>query len=309
MSRVPDEDAGLVSIKASRQSGAVIKLQLAKLRSSIPELPILAFEGDDDKCVYSQWISRARSNLEYAMMPCGGKAGVLELRQSLSVDRTGLANGVFFFADRDFDDLRDQPPGADIFMTDTYSVENYLVSERVLESLLKVEFHCHADPELVQRTVEIFKADYGEFLSVTKEANLRLFAARQIGAEVERLPTSIGKIAKVEFGKVSPGSLSSDSIVRFAEASDGLIAGYEAQFSTLSPNSRYRGKFALLFFSAWLQCLAAERKKASPHHFSALSNTSKFRTGELTLANFASKSALPLGFHAFLESIPDKIAA
>lgn len=40
----------------------------------------------------------------------------------------------------------DMEGAEELFMTHTYSFENYLVNESVLEELLKNELHCHAEP-------------------------------------------------------------------------------------------------------------------------------------------------------------------
>lgn len=302
-------DSAVESLKASRNSAAVLKMEIAKLRSSFPNLPILAYEGDDDKTVYSQWIGRTRHDFQYAMFTCTGKTGVLALRQSLQIDRTGLKDGVYFFVDRDFDDLRGQTDGDDIFLTEKYSVENYLVCPEVIESVLKVEFHCNTRPDLVCETLRSFSRDYESFLEVTKEINLRLYVARMINAEVARLPTSLSKVATVTFGEISQGSLRADEAVRFAEASDDLIESHRDTFSDLDERDRYRGKFALMFMETWLLSLAAERRKPDPNHFSSLECPSKFRLRELTLSNFASKSPLPTGLAEFIGRIPQSLAA
>ena len=42
-------DAAVESLRKARDSSAVLKLELAKLRSCVPALAIIALEGDDDK--------------------------------------------------------------------------------------------------------------------------------------------------------------------------------------------------------------------------------------------------------------------
>ena len=66
---------------------------------------MLVFEGDDDKIVYGQWIRRVRPTLRYEPFPCGGKKEVRELKNALARDLAHLDDGVFFFVDRDFNDL------------------------------------------------------------------------------------------------------------------------------------------------------------------------------------------------------------
>jgi Protein of unknown function (DUF4435) len=66
---------------------------------------LLAFEGDDDKIVYGQWIRRIRPGLRYEPFPCGGKREAKELKNALGRDLAQLGENVFFLVDRDYDDL------------------------------------------------------------------------------------------------------------------------------------------------------------------------------------------------------------
>src|ERR1700730_10737157 len=114
--------------RISRNSGAVLKTELITIRSRNSAIPVLVFEGDTDVGPYSVWISRVRDGWNYVSLPGRGKDQLLDLRQRLASDTTDVKRGVFFFVDRDFDDLRDQLPGPDIVCTDRYSIENYLVT-------------------------------------------------------------------------------------------------------------------------------------------------------------------------------------
>ena len=42
-----------------------------------------------------------------------------------------LSNGVYYFIDRDFDEFANFTKEKNTFMTDCYSVENYLVSDSI----------------------------------------------------------------------------------------------------------------------------------------------------------------------------------
>ena len=81
------------------------------------------------------------------------------------------ANGVFYFIDHDFDGARGQDIDETIFVTDRYSVENYLVSREVLEELLKDEFHLDGLPEVRRRVVALFNTTYDLFVAVTRQLN------------------------------------------------------------------------------------------------------------------------------------------
>lgn len=301
---VREHDVAVEAMRAARSRPSVLKIELATLRSAVPDEVVFAFEGDDDKIVYRQWVHRASRELTYVNFPCRGKGPLLELRASLKRDKTGLSEGIFFFADRDFDDLRGQEGGDDIFVTDAYSVENYLVDASVVSSVLEVEFHCHDVPALRSQLTAQFLEMYDAFLSQTEEVNRRLFIARRLGVDVKPLPKSIGKLATVGVRSVAQGSVQADAVVVYerdlaGDASEGL----EEQFAALEPRSRYRGKFALLFMEKWLRELAVEAGSDSRGCFAVLTSKSSVRVAELTLTCFASLSPLPDDFREFVESV------
>jgi hypothetical protein len=294
-------DLQLEALRLARTRPAVLKLELARARSENPLFPIFVFEGDDDKIVYGQWIRRIAPDVKYVMFPCSGKGQLLGLRSSLHQDKTGLSKQIWFFVDRDFDDLRGQPDGVDIFMTEKYSVENYLVDGTVLDNILEIEFHCHTSPEVRTAVRKLFDDCYDSFLSETSEINYRLFIARRLGIDVGHLPDAIGKIAKVELHGVSVGSLTATAAVRFVDDPDeSLVTPLKAEFQALPPRDRYRGKFALLFFNCWIHMLAERAKDKSCSIFGPAKIKSKVRIAELSITGFASRSPLPVGLQEFV---------
>src|SRR5579863_8331972 len=90
---------------AARQRSAVIKIAFLNYRSQYPNGLLIAVEGDDDKVVYSFWISRITTDIAYEFFVCGGKRGVRQLRNALHKDLRRADKDVIFFVDRDFDDL------------------------------------------------------------------------------------------------------------------------------------------------------------------------------------------------------------
>src|SRR5687767_4510556 len=101
--------------RQSRRSGAVLKIFVANARSRDEAVPIFIFEGRGDFGPYRVWISRIRNDLRYARIDADGKDQALDLRQRLRSDSGNLGSGVYFFVDRDFDDLKGHTDGADIY--------------------------------------------------------------------------------------------------------------------------------------------------------------------------------------------------
>lgn len=297
------EDSYLERMKASRSAPSVLKLQLASIRSDLTDVAIFAVEGDDDKIIYFQWINRARPNFTHDYLICRNKLGVLQLADSLSKDLTDLGRNVFFFIDRDFDDMVGFEVRQSIFMTDRYAVENYLVDKSVLDAVLKVEFHCHLRPEIRASICEKYGRLLDRFLRITKDLNRRAFVAKKSGIQFAKpLPDKIGPLAVVELQSVEYSEVcKSDEIVCLKrEPSTEEWSKWNSVFDDLAPLERYRGKFTLAFFRRWLDKLHEEYASSRTSTiFRDLDRRANARVAELVLSNFASRSSLPTGFTEF----------
>lgn len=298
----PSTDPLLEEFKAARGSSAELKVRLAVLRSSHPEILIFSYEGIDDKAVYYHWIRSLRLNLEYEPFICSNKAQLLQLFDLLQRDRTGLINGVFFFVDRDFDSLRGRPGDPRIFLTPGYSIENHIVNLAVLTDVLIVDLHCHAEPACRDAVLQLFSDTYDGFLRATRDLNFRIYLARMCGiAEVNSLPDRINQIASVELHVVLPSSTPIERLVQLVrEPSEAEIAEYEPSFDALDRRLSYRGKFAMLFFRRWLQLLVEDRNNGGSSYFSALVGDGFVARCDHSIGSLASKSPPPPDLEFFL---------
>ncbi len=296
------EEGFLEIMKAARGSSAVLKARLLALRSSLANVKIFAVEGDDDKIIYGQWLQRVRPDLCYEPFPCGGKKEARMLSNSLSKDVSGLKNDVVILVDRDYNDLDGFCDCDNVFMTEFYSAENYLVNEDVLEILLKDIFPCHALPGVRKEIISLFNSDYSNFLEITTDINRRIYIARKIPVEItRRLPKSLGQISSVELGKVTAINVSVEELIPYErEPLFNEIESLCASFSKLEPKTRYRGKFAIKFFMIWLDKLANEFSTWSLGLFGSVKPEGVVRRAELTLSTFASKSCIPSNFIQFV---------
>ena len=137
---------GLVAAaRESRHSPAVLKARILGIRSGDIDSWILVYEGKDDVGVYDVWVRAVLPDLAFYPLPGSGKSQVLSLRDNLSRSAEEVRSRILYFVDRDFDDLRGYPQGGDIFCTTSYSIENDLVNETVLRSILDDEQHSLID--------------------------------------------------------------------------------------------------------------------------------------------------------------------
>lgn len=300
-----EELSYLEDMKSSRGVAAVLKARLAQIRSSAPDIPILSFEGPDDKLIYYAWTSRVRPGFKYEPFVCNGKDGVLTLRRMVRRDLGNIGEGVYFLIDRDFDDLRGEEESDDLFMTDLYSVENYLVDEQVLDELLKNEFHCHGGPVERKKIIEIFAKLYDEFQTIVRPINYRLYIARKLNVELAgRLPDRIARIASVSLFDVKPAGSDAARLIEFTrEPSADEVQSIHNEFANLSPRDRFRGKFFLLFFLKWLEHLASDRNSENPKCFQSTNCEMKANFSLLTLGALAGKSPMPSGFAEFIDRV------
>ncbi|ANM05254.1 hypothetical protein AMC78_CH03185 [Rhizobium phaseoli] len=226
---VGEIDEEVQKLIEARGRSAVLKAMLITSRSKLPNTIILAFEGPDDKLAFSQWISRLRPGFVYEPLTCKGKRQVLQLHDAAVKDKARLADGVYFFVDRDFDDLMGFKPSDQLFMTEEYSIENTVVHRDTLENLLKNEFHCDGAPDLRAAITAVFDKDYADFLTATRALNERLFLAKQLGLDVTK-SNKLKDIAKVELKAIAASETAPIEVIKLPrepaaqEASDHAVA-------------------------------------------------------------------------------------
>lgn len=286
----------------AREVPAVMKSRLAALRSIDPDVCVIAFEGIDDKAVYYHWIRQIIPELVYEPFVCKGKIKVLQLKEMLKRDLGGLSKSVFYVIDRDFDDLCGHQSADDIFMTQGYSFENYLVNESVLDELLKNELHCHSEPACRRGIRTLFRKQYTEFLRVTKELNFRVFMAKKCRIQRENdLPKKLSRVAMVSLSSVTPAQESiCAQVVLAREPTDKEYEELGVHFENLNPEERYRGKFALMFFCHWLGLLAKDRNNESSILFTGLDCDGLVARQQFTLDSMAARAPHPPGLREFL---------
>ena len=296
-------DPYILSQIAARQRPAVIKTKLLNFRSKYPDGPLFAVEGDDDKIVYSYWISKAAPGLAYEFFVCGGKRGVRQLKNAIHNDRGEAGKDVAFIVDRDFDDLSGFENENDVFMLERYSIENYLVSRNVVDESIKIAFPGTGDPAARHAICCLFDDDYRDFLTHAAGINKRVFIARRLCIDIDdKMPDSLTKLAKVKIGNVECSGVAPEEALPFVTSlSSHDLDVLEQEFSALDPARRYRGKFAMKFLRAWLNSLAEEFRNPERGLFpldEQGKGTVKF--DEMSLGSLASRTPPPEGFSDFV---------
>lgn len=300
----------LERIKKAKGARAVQKAHFASFASAIPDnTQIFSFEGPDDRVIYYSWIGRLAAELRYEAYQCNGKKQVLQLFDLLSEDKTGLGDRVYFFVDRDFDGLQGRSDSERIFVTDRYSVENYVVCEHVLDDVLNVAFHCHGSIELRQLVIKEFKRIYDEFLVATTELNFRIFLARYCGIDTENLPASLHNYLEIRLDGVVPIGRSVNEFVQLKyEPTDEQIEAAKRIFKDLTAPEHYRGKFAVTFFTRWLGLLRGDRMAANTRIFAGVPAPINAVHGDFSFQYLAPKTRPPAALTDFLQMVVNNVA-
>lgn len=295
-------DAIVQSLIQARDHRVVLKARLLNLDSKIGNMHIFAFEGRDDREAYSIWLRRTKPDLSYEPFECGSKKKVLSLFDLVEADKGDLQERVLFFVDRDFDELQGRTANPRIFMTQRYSVESYLVDRLTLDDILRVELHCHENPEARASVLDLFENSYSQFLAVTEELNWRIFIARKANIIFNSITDRLSDFAEVSLEKVQLGRRAAYEIIRFeVEPEQMLLEALRRDFDALERAHRYRGKFSLMFFKRWLEILSEERRTAPNRYFP--DRTEHRIRNEFTVLALASRSPIPEGLLGFIENV------
>lgn len=288
-----------------RTSGAVLKASLSNLRARVGNALVFVFEGSDDVGPYQHWIMRSKPHLSYSPLVASGKGQLLDLRRRLKSDTTGLASGVYYFVDRDFDGLRGQDEGGDIYCLRCYSLENHLVADNVLSGILVAHFKCFNEDDDRGPIRREFAARIGEFLAAMHQANTRVHVAARLSISGRGIDERIVRYVEIGLTEIRK-KYDSDELARLIplsrEPSDAELAALGDVELASSGHENCRGKFVWSMFVKWLELLALDRREERPVLFSRSASVS-FSTVAFSLTHAACFAMPPPGLHDFLDQL------
>ncbi|WP_158698769.1 DUF4435 domain-containing protein [Cronobacter dublinensis] len=141
---------------------------------------VIVFEGVTDYQVYDEWL---KSDLVYqkAEHICAkGKSQLVDLYVHVKkINHTDILNGCKFFVDHDYDMVSYSDNC--IVTLGCYSVENYLVNDLAVDSILKDEFQLDVRKIAERKKIlQQFREDLVIFNELAKQACLPLFIRHNI---------------------------------------------------------------------------------------------------------------------------------
>lgn len=288
--------------RQERKSPSVLKTKLSQLRSRFQDKPILILEGFDDVGPYETWINRVVEAGTLKFLPGSGKEQLLGLRTLLARDETGLRASVFYAVDRDFDDLLGQNPGPDIFCTDRYSVENYVIDERVVASILRDELRLEEGSANFNAAIQAYTNNLNNLTSALIPVNFRIFCCRRLHIQSLSTLPEVRRFATINLSMVTANVNEQTLATAIPLASEPPELEMEAlknDFNSLDLRLHHRGKFLFQFLLSWVEKLAEEARNPSGELFKEKVNI-KFTTATLSLRSLATRSEMPAGFRDFV---------
>ena len=289
-------------LRGERSRVAVLKAELARIRSKEKCLFVLVLEGQDDLPVYEAWINRIDPSLRWEPIIAKGKKNSLLFREMMLRDQTGASVCTFFVIDHDYDGLREYVLDESIYVLPAYSIENFLTQPTVVESILKVDLRLVGDLELRNSILEKYIVVQNGFMLVMRPLCERLFAAKRC---------DVGNI-DINEECLRPLRVSIDAIeVNDIEAFERLVV-CDGEIDQLSLNSAreyfesldlalwIRGKYLHKLLKKWVSMVHEDISSAN----SLLTPGGRGRTplnpGFMDISALASKSPLPPGFDGFI---------
>ena len=166
-------------------------------------------EGVEDNSFYRHFFEIYKENIPVKYIVCNGKQNVIDNYNDLDWQFYDKKR-ILFFIDKDFDDyieietLNDE----NVFITDYYSIENYLVDEKILEKF--ITDNCLITSEsVIQLAVENFKKQHKIFVKQLKMISAWMMYCRKNNFEVCFNDIKMSDLFKIDNdGKLIKKSLS-----------------------------------------------------------------------------------------------------
>lgn len=260
------------TLRAARGRASEVLREYNIWRGKNNAATVCVFEGREDVAFYHSIRQRVNESAQYAAYVTLGKDRLLSLREKLKANVEAQQSRHFYFVDHDFDGLKGQTKEEDVYLTPCYSIENLLVGEEILQSLLRTKFHCydkHAEEDIA-KILSLFQARQAEFEQAISSANRWLHAARCQELLCKSITEDLDKLVRINLQRVeqeADGAKLATLLGMAAEPDQAFLQTSAAQFAQLNPLRDWRGKFWYEFFCKFLCLLKDDRCQKQPQCF------------------------------------------
>jgi len=233
------------------------------------------YEGKDDSKYYNHRIENF-CNREVFHQYTDGKDNLIQVYQILNRRKNIYKNAqLLFFIDRDYDsfikedELIDLEKITNLYITPTYSIENFYTTQKAFKRIVRSEFHIIETDEKFEKLMNLFLERQREFHQIMLDINAWIATQNYFlhTKEKKDIPYNelvLDKILKISLQKIE--SKHQDSIAflenKFSESfllEDSEINDKFQELKTLFFESDFqaifRGKFEIDFLNKFLKLL------------------------------------------------------
>ncbi|WP_375577721.1 DUF4435 domain-containing protein [Marivirga tractuosa] len=268
----------------SRAGSLKLKQEYKKFSKTVH----LFLESEDDFEFYRHFLNKFYSGYKYYPYAQKGKQNVIKAYKEMDWDSYSRYR-ILFLVDKDYDDLlnRDFIKASNFFKTKYYSIENYLVNEKILISILNRVYNIK-DETLQQEALDSFKASYQIFVKhiLIVTACILIYRMEEKHINLEKLKmekmfyfngTQIEKLKYLEpnlhqstmqdptLPSSKKGKFTNKKLLEYILQSTGAddeLINYKKILTNLrkvneisEPKKVVRGKFELWFFFSFIESL------------------------------------------------------
>lgn len=282
-------------------------------------------EGIEDISFYRPFIEIYKEEIPTKYIVCNGKENVIENYNDLNWNFFDKKR-VLFFIDKDFDDYIGKTiiNDSNVFVTDVYSIENYLVDAKILEKFI-IDNCLIIHEGVIKVTIENFQNQHQEYVKQLKMISAWMMYCRKNNFDVSFNDIKMSDLFKID----ENGHLKKKSLSSYSSKFNYLCAKTNSNFFDINeirhfynlidietkPQKFIRGKYELYFMFIYLKYISEyiikEVSQEVKIHNKNASRKDKIVRPKLTLQFneenifqiLNNKSKIPEKFKSFIQAI------
>lgn len=284
----------------SKKSPSVLRLTLLKIKRT-NEL-VFIFEGKDDYSYYEHALRHCDFSKKYEHINGEGKEQLTTLWRQLLENKNDskLLDNTYFFVDQDYDDFSYH--GKNIYNLPCYSIENMLLDDSAIDSVLKDEFNLDAEREdLRLHLIESFRTSYKNFSDEIKKISYVLFFNKKVNSGTA-YPKFSEIIERVEYNqcifKVDTNEHLKKTIHDHHLYHNEIIC--IDLFLKMNDEQIIRGKYILAFIQEWFE---SAKKHINNNYADRLNGRIKFGKDTINIRRLSQSCTINKHLKLFTNTI------
>ncbi len=194
-------------------------------------------EGNEDVSFYSQFLERHKQN-DLKFIICNGKENVINNYKNLTWDFYDKKR-ILFFIDKDYDDYIENELINDenVFVTQYYSIENYLVNDITLKKFIIDNFFI-TNEDIIKTLVNNFRIQHQEYINQLKKISAWMMYCRKNKHKVNFNEIKISDLFKIN----SDGILEKKVLVDYSGFFDYICSKTNTSHFNINEIKKYLSK-------------------------------------------------------------------